>query len=111
MFAGSLDRRVTWQTYTATKDGAGQDVKTWSTAFDTWACKANLTGAEFIQAGENVDEQTIKIQLRYRVSVSTIDRFLYEGRTYRIHSIVELGRREGLEVVGRTRADGVQVNG
>jgi len=112
MVAGSLDRRVTWQTATVTKDGTGNDVKTWATSFETWCGKLNLSGAEFIQAGENVDEQTVKIELRDRAGLSPVDRFIFEGKTWRIHAITESPTRpELLWVIGRTRADGLPVSG
>lgn len=113
MQAGALDRRVTWQTAVTSKDATGNDVKTWSTAFETWCEKLALTGAEVIQAGENVDEQTVKIGIRHRADLSPVDRFQFEGKTYKVHSIVETknGRRAGLEIVGRTRADGMPVSG
>jgi len=111
MFAGTLDRRITWQTAVITRAAEGNEIKTWSTSFETWACRADLRGAEMIQAGESVDERTVKLQLYYRAGLVPTDRFIFEGLTYRIHSINEIGRREGLEVIGRTRADGLPVSG
>jgi SPP1 family predicted phage head-tail adaptor len=111
MFAGSLDRRIAWQTAVITRGAEGNEVKAWSTSFETWACLAGLTGAEVIQAGENVDERTVKIQIRYRPNLKTVDRFEYEDRNYRVHSINEIGRKVGLKIVGRTRADGLAVTG
>ena len=112
MFAGALDSRVTWQTATKTTDDMGGEVNTWATAFETWCCQVRQGGFEAVQSGgESVDEQSVKIQIRYRPGLETVDRFIFDGRTYRVSAIAGLGRRDGLEITGATRADTIQVTG
>ncbi len=111
MEAGPLDRRITWQTAETTRDLAGGDVKQWSTRFVTWCGVVRLSGAEMIQAGETVDEKTVKLRIRWRDGLSTLDRFQYDGFTWRVQSIDEEGRHDGLLIVGKTRADGLEVSG
>lgn len=107
MLAGPLDRRVRWETATETIDRLGNASRSWSLAFETWCCEIQLRGAEMVAALETVDEQTVKLQLRYRdVSAGPNARFIYQGRTYRVQAAVPLGRKEGVEVIGKTRADG-----
>jgi SPP1 family predicted phage head-tail adaptor len=111
MMAGPLDRRILWERAAVTKDLAGGDVKTWSTLFETWCRRVRLTGAEQIQAGETVDEQTIKIEIRSRDGLLTVDRFQHEGKTYRVQAVVENDEGDGLLIVGCTRADGLPTLG
>jgi len=107
MLAGPLDRRVRWETATATPDRLGNDSRTWSTAFETWCHEVTLRGAEMVAALETVDEQTVKLQFRYReVNAGPNSRFVYQGKTFRIQSATVLGRNVGVEVIGKTRADG-----
>lgn len=105
MLAGTLDRRFTWQRASKTTDDFGGEIETWATLFETWCAKVALTGAEAVVAAEVVDEETVKLQFRWRDDVQTTDRFIFEGRVHRVTSLVELGRRDGLEVIGRTRTD------
>lgn len=108
MLAGPLDSRVEWQTATDAPDRLGNAVRTWSTSFTTWCCVARLSAAEQIQALETVDEKTVKLQIRWRegVNAGPNSRFVFDGLTYRVQGVTPIGRREGLEITGKTRADG-----
>jgi SPP1 family predicted phage head-tail adaptor len=109
MLAGPLDRRIRWEVATVTTDRLGNEARAWSLAFETWCHEARLSGAETVAALETVDEQTVKLQFRWRdgeVNAGPHSRFIYEGRTYRVQAVTMIGRREGLEVIGKTRADG-----
>lgn len=111
MLAGPLDRRLTWQRATYSADDLGQDIPSWSTVFESWCAKVQTRGVEAIAAAETVDEQVATLQLRYRPGCLPTDRIVFEGRVWRIQSLGELGRKDGLEVVIRTRADTLQVSG
>lgn len=107
MLAGPLDRRIRWETATEATDRLGNAVRSWSLAFETWCCEIQLRGAEMVAALETVDEQTVKLQFRYReVNAGPRSRFVYQGKTYRVQAATVLGRNEGIEVIGKTRADG-----
>lgn len=105
MLAGPLDRRLIWQRATKSTDDFGNVTETWSTLFETWAAKIPLRGQEAIKAAEVIDQETVKLQIRWRADPLTIDRFEIDGRTYRVQSLQEIGRRDGLEIVGAARTD------
>lgn len=105
MEAGTLDRRFAWQQATKTQDDFGADVEVWETVFETWCAKTALTGAERVVAAETVDETMVKLRFRYRDGIGTTDRFVFEGRIWRVQSLSEVGRRDGWEVVGLARTD------
>ncbi|MCA9467679.1 MAG: head-tail adaptor protein, partial [Nitrospira sp.] len=42
---------------------------------------------------------------RYRADLTPIDRLSYAGRTYDVTGVVEIGRREGLEIYSKARAE------
>jgi SPP1 family predicted phage head-tail adaptor len=111
MIAGPLDRRVTWQRATSTKDGLGADVPTWATVFETWCAKVATRGLEQVASADTIEEQTATLQLRWRPGLLPTDRVVFEGRNWRIQSLAELGRREGVEIIIRTRVDTLQVSG
>ncbi len=110
MRSGKLDRRVTFETATAARDTLGGDTHTWSELATVWAEEARMTGAETVAAQETVDEATVKLRIHWRdIQPGPLVRFVYKSKTWRIHSVEEIGRRAGLYVIGRTRSDGGQV--
>lgn len=105
MQAGDLDRRLDWQRAAKTTDDFGNVTETWSTLFSAWCRKIPIRGQEAIMASEIVDSETVKVQIRWRSDVMTVDQFVFEGKTYRVQSMTEIGRRDGIEVLGAARTD------
>lgn len=109
MRAGSLDRRITIQRFTETRDGFNSPVQTWADH------AANLPAAvEHIRDGERWAAQEVgasvamRFRIRYSSQVADVnpkDRVIYAGKTYDIAAVKEIGRREGLEITGAARAD------
>lgn len=108
MLAGKLDRRVTFQRATNTRNDFGENVEAWADLFTTWCRKEPIRGAESVIAAETVDRAFVKITIRYRAELMTTDRFVFEGRPWRIQSMGEVGRQDGLELMGESRTDMVQ---
>lgn len=112
MFAGSLDRRLEWQRATGvTVDGTGGEAKTWTRLFETWCCKAAARGLELVQSMESTEEEVTVLQFRWRPDLQVTDRVVFEGRTWNIQGLTEIGRRDGYEVTLKTRKDAGQVEG
>ena len=109
MEAGKLDRWLVVERYTATTDpGSGEEVKTWSTFATLRASKRDVSDSERVASAEVAAEISARFQVRWSTSWSTInpkDRLTCEGRTYDIVGVKELGRREGLEISAKARAD------
>jgi len=106
--AGRMDRRVVLQTFTASRDTAGQPIKTWAnlaSAPEVWAQVEHLTAKESMGDSAAVGEQTTRFTMRYRDDLSVEGRIVYDGENYDIQSIVELGRREGLLVNAKKVTD------
>ena len=114
MIAGKLDRRITWQRASFTRDELGQEIPAWSTLFVTWCAKVVPRPFAMVAAGtlETVKEQTQIVQIRNRPDVpAASDRALFEGRTWAVQGIVEIGRGEGWEITLKTRLDDGPVEG
>lgn len=98
MQAGTLDRRIVIQTFTTTQDGAGQPVPTPSTLATVWAAVDSLRGKEPFQ-GEQFNAQRVSVfKIRWRDDIDETMQIVHDGDTYDIQSIIEVGRREGLEI-------------
>lgn len=102
------NRRIVLQRYTATQDDFGAEVKTWSTLATVWAEWTPASDGEQLRAAE----VGAVISGRFRVlrssdvaDLSPKDRLQFDGRTYDITGVKELGFREGLEITCAARAE------
>lgn len=106
--AGRLDRRITLQRATATQDGvSGEQVLTWADDMTLWASVEPLAGSELFRAQQLEAKADTRFRIRYRTGVTPVEtlRISYGGRVYDLRSVVELGRREGLEILAEARAE------
>lgn len=108
MKAGPLDRRITIERYTETRDAFNNPVQTWATLTTVWAAVEHIRDSERWAAQEVGATATMRFQIRYSstvADVSPLDRVVYEGRAYDIAGVKEIGRREGLELTASARVD------
>lgn len=106
--AGKLDRRIALQRFTATRDALNNPVDAWLLLATVWASKLDVRDSERFAAKEVGAEIGTRFQLRYSATVADLnpkDRISYNGRTYDIVGVKEIGRREGLEITAIARAD------
>lgn len=102
MKAGALDRRITIQNRVETQNSFGEAEITYEDMTSVWAEVRPLTGREYFSAAQYVPEAKLKIRIRYRAGITEKQRIIYQGETYDIGYIAELGRREGLELIVKT---------
>ena len=98
MRARSLDRRITFQTFTTVQDAAGEPIKTWTDLITVSASKLDVTGRERFTARQELAEETTVFRIRYRTDINATHRIVYDSKTYDIEGLAELGRREGLDI-------------
>ena len=100
MQAGRLDRRASLQHVTRTRSlESGQMVDSYEEYASVWASKLDGIGREAVQGLQVTGQITTQFRIRHRTDVQMTDRIVCEGLTYNIHSIAEIGRREGLEIL------------
>lgn len=101
--AGDLDRRVTLLHRTLTKDTqTGEQKESWSSYATVWAQKLDLRGREFFAGQQMRYELTTTFRIRYRTDVAVTDRLTWNGLTYSIHGLSEIGRKVGIELACAT---------
>lgn len=106
MRAGRLDRRLILQRKTLIENDFGEPTATWTTIATVWAEKREVRGAERYAASQSVAQIDIKYRIRYRRGLTPLDAFVDEdGRVFDIAAVLEIGRREGLEIHGTARAE------
>jgi SPP1 family predicted phage head-tail adaptor len=99
MRAGAMDRYITIQTNTPSKDGGGTNISSWGTHATVWAQKIDMGSRETLQAGGLLMEIDTVWKIRYLSTVTTAMRVSFDSATWDIKGIKELGRNEGLELI------------
>lgn len=100
MRAGRLDRRLTLQSRTlAAPNARGEKIPSYSTLATVWGGRRDVSGREFVSAGQLHSEASTRFEIRYRSDLTPIHRVVCEGVTYDIVHVAEIGRRKGLELV------------
>jgi len=97
---GNLDRRITIERETETVAPSGNVVKAWTPVATVWAELIQQTASEFFTGYGEAETGTVIFRVRYRPGITSSDRVTYEGTSYGIKEIKELGRRDALELRG-----------
>jgi SPP1 family predicted phage head-tail adaptor len=103
-----MDRRITFERATATQaNPSGEQVLTWAAEATVWAEVVPLGGRELFQAQQLEAKADTRFRIRYRTGITPDEtlRIAYGGRHYDLRSVVELGRREGLEILAEARTE------
>ena len=96
MNPGRLNRRVTLQSQTVSRDSAGQAKPVWTSVATVWAAVLPLRGKEYFESSKMNSEITVRIIIRYRADVRTSWRVVSGGSAYNIVEIINPadGRKE-----------------
>ncbi len=96
---GEMDRVLTIQRLTAsTVNDFGAPVETWADLVTLRAKKIAGTATDEIRTEIAVTDTLVKLQTYYTDGLTLENRATYEGSTYTIKSISEIGRRRGPEI-------------
>jgi SPP1 family predicted phage head-tail adaptor len=108
MYAGRLDQRIVIQRAVTSADDFNQPVETFATLATIWAAAVPVSDGERMQSGQTLANKMIRFTIRYSSDVADVDprdRIVFDGRTYDIAGVKEIGRREGLEITATARAE------
>lgn len=122
MRAGRLDRLVTVQRKTVTQSDSGETVETWSLVSARRAASIRpAAGSERWTNPTLLAEEQVEFQFRYSADIASLspqDRIIYPALAdespddqpdtrsiYDVLAVHEIGRREGLQVITKRRAD------
>lgn len=106
MEAGRLDQRLRFERKVITQDASyGTELITWTAVATVWAHVQEVlpSKGESQAEGIRIAERPARIRLRYRSDITADMRIVYINRANRLMKIisppVELGRRDGLEIM------------
>lgn len=98
MRAGTLDRRITIERVTTTRNATGGLVETWAPLVFLRAQVVSLSTGEFVRTYGEAPEGLAIFRTRYLAGLTTADRIVYAGHTFELKEVKEVGRRKGLEL-------------
>ena len=102
MNPGKMDRRITVQARTLTKDAAGGKQETWADSFDCWAEVVTQKAAEGVAADADRATDERQFRIRYRSAIASgTHRILYQRKFYDITGITEEGRQDRILITCR----------
>jgi len=116
MNAGELDRLIRIEFATETLSARGEPIKAWppdgGSFIDKVAAKVILPGGREAQsADQTVAKGRAIFSIRYRDDLAVLPnpddtcRVIYQGRTYDVLDVREVGRRAGHEIDAEARAE------
>lgn len=101
-----MDRLITLQSRSETQNNIGEVVESFSTLAQVMAARVDLTSAEKFTAQQTFAETVTQFDIYFRTDIKPKDRMLDEtGKVYDIIGITQLGRRRGLRLLARAKAD------
>ena len=98
MRIGALDKQIIIKAKIATENTFGEPVETWISLDTVWGKKRDLRGSERYTAKQNLAGVDSVFTIRYRKDVTPLNILECENIEYEISGVVELGRKEALEI-------------
>jgi SPP1 family predicted phage head-tail adaptor len=106
--AGELDRRITIQRATVTRNEFNEPIESWGDLTTVWAKRRDASAAESYRAQEVGAEITTRFTIRWSMTAATVnpsDRVSFEGRLYNITAVRDVGRNQWREIDAVARAE------
>jgi SPP1 family predicted phage head-tail adaptor len=90
---------------TTTENEFGELIETFTDIAIVWGEKIELRGAERYASMQTTASVDCKFRIRYRTDLTAMNRIACDGKEYNVQGVLELGRREGLEILAARSAD------
>jgi SPP1 family predicted phage head-tail adaptor len=105
MNPGKLDRRITFQQATQTRNANGEVIDTWSDYASRWAAIEYGGGSDVVEGDRLLAQSTNKFTVRYDSRINKSMRIKYKHWFYNIIRLTELGRNDFLVLDCETTDD------
>jgi SPP1 family predicted phage head-tail adaptor len=103
MRPGNMDRRITIKSKISTQNSYGEPIDTWIDIATVWAERRELRGDERWEAQRVNPTVECKYYIWHREGLTVKNRIVDGGRDFDILAVLEIGRREGLELIVSAR--------
>ncbi len=98
MRAGKLDRNITIERQVETVAPSGSVSTAWTNIATIRAEVVRQSADETATGYGEAQTGSVTFRIRYMSGITTADRVTYDGITYGLKGILEIGRRHGLEL-------------
>lgn len=98
MRAGKLTKTITLQRATTTVDQYGTPTEGWADLATVRAQIVQSSTEEFMRGWGASTEAATVFRIRWLDGITPADRVRYDGQSYDLKEIKELGRREGMDL-------------
>lgn len=96
---GRMDRKITLQRPTVTKNAIGEPIESWTNVAVVWADRRGISNSERFQADATRAATTARFFIHWMSGIDSTMRVQVDGKNYRINGVNEVGYREGLELL------------
>ncbi len=96
--SGKLDRQINVMREAETVAESGAVSKAWATVATVRAELVQRSADEYLAGFGEAGASGAVFRIRYLAGITTADRVAFDGVTYDIDEVVELGRKRGLEL-------------
>ena len=100
MRAGKLRNRIVIQQVTESNSDSGAVQESWATFATVWADIEPTKGREYFQSAQYVEELTLVIGIRYYPNIVPKMRVQWQGRTFDIKSVINVGGMDTRMILG-----------
>ncbi len=93
---------------TVTQSDSGQPTETWAALATVWGSLSPLKGYERTASPGHAAHEDVAIQIRWATDWADLnpkDRAICQGVTYDLLAVHEIGRRQGMKIIARRKAD------
>ena len=96
-----LDRIITIQQLSVTRDSFGAQVETWVDLAQVWASFTPQSAREQFRNESNIEQasNTAAFRIRYRDDLTEDMRIVHDSHEWDIEGIIEVGRRDKLDLI------------
>ena len=96
-----LDRIITIQQLSVTRDSFGAEVETWVDLAQVWASFTPQSAREQFRNESNIEQasNTAAFRIRWRDDVDETMRIVHDGHEWDIEGIIEVGRRDKMDLI------------
>lgn len=104
MNIGRMDRRITLQSLSVTRDEWNHPAETWTNLATIWATKTSRRSTDPTEAKQVVALNVVDWYVRHRTDVKADMRLTdADGLIYYITGVEEVGRKQGLKIITELR--------
>jgi len=101
--SGTLNKLITIERATETRDSYGAVVSTWATLIKPFAQVTEVPGWERLRSGREMKARAARFLIRHYDGLTSKDRIVYSGLTWDISSVEYIGRNAGVLILAEAR--------